>query len=49
MPVSPASCGDAVLVNPGAHAAWTYAGQPAASRSESLVHGCALYAPLIWP
>jgi hypothetical protein len=38
-----------VLVNQGAHAAWTYAGQLAASRSEPFIHGCTLYAPLIWP
>jgi hypothetical protein len=49
VPASPASCGDATLVNPGAYAAWTYAGQRATSRSESFIHGCTLYAPLIWP
>jgi hypothetical protein len=42
-------CGDVVLVNQGAHAAWTYSGQPATSRSEPFIHGCTLYAPLIWP
>jgi len=47
MLMSPTLCGDAILVNLGAYAAWTRGGLPGANRSEHLVHGCTIYAPLI--